>query len=1097
MKEEILSIKKIKESHILLLSYVIIISLLFIVNISSLLPISYSETENNNNNNSSSSNISYNLSTQSLNSSLINTGNPPNNDIFNISKQFEIKPVLWNLSLPTDVEFDNKGNMFIAESGFAFGGLHTIPRILKVDNNGMISILTDRFLEGPIIDMVYHNNSLFVANKVSVSKVDPKEGSVKDVITALPAGGDHPVTQIAFGPDNRLYIGVGSATNSGVVGVDNYLPTLGWLASFPMVHDVPAKDIKLAGHNFETPNVLVDGSIKINATKDMDKININIENRPTNFSSGNGTAAVSGNYTGKVNTGAFVKFGNTTAENEIIKGHNKCNGCIFSIKEDGTDLKLVAWGIRLDFSSGITFDNDGNIVIADSGSEERGSRPIANDHDKLWKINISNTSELGKWYGWPDYFLGSNTTKLSPVSADSQFKSERSNFSLQFLLKDQPAKEMKNSVFSNLGYAVKPTKAELVPDNSSIANLLEYNNTTIILVGEYGTHAPSTHSFNNNSDIKVYIHGNNGSKILGQKIIALDSKSGNYSDFLSLLKPDPSFRPVGITFTPDGNALYIVSFGKSRHITHLPSGEPVSVPFIWADPNSGVVWRISLKDQSTTTTGAKAESPAEPKFDKFSLSSDLKVGINSSPKPSNSILKLASGYNIEPILWNLNTPGSVAFDDKNNMYIGEVGYAYVGLFPSPRILKVDSQTGNVSIFVDRGLDRPLSDVEFHNGKLYVSNGGRISTIEMNGTITNIIKALPGIGDHYVSQIEFGPDNRMYFGIGTATNSGIVGNDNPWAKRIPTYSDIPGKNITLAGVNHSYDDFITAEKNDIATTGAFVPYNTSTVENQVIKGDIKCTGCILSANPDGTDLKLIAWGLRHPYGLGFTVDNKLLITMNGVDERGTRNVANDGDKVYMIDITNSSSLGHWYGWPDFFGHGQPVTDPRFQSDLNKEPLKFLMKDHPPSLQKPLHVFNTGAALTQVAFSNNTEFGFKDKAIIGEFGTLAPQTHVTAVPEYASVGSVMGQIIGQRVITFDTNSSEVNDLVSLNTADGSFRPTGVEMSPDGTELYIASVGFNEVRTVTPSGQILKEHPLGLPWLYPQTGVIWKVTHNDDKN
>jgi glucose/arabinose dehydrogenase len=1044
----------------------------------SLLPLSYSEIDNN------SSKALDSIYPQSLNTSLINAGNPPDASIFNISKQFEIKPTLWNLSLPTDVEFDNNGNMFIAESGFAFGGLHTIPRILKIDNTGMISILTDRFLEGPIVDMVYHNNSLFVANKVSVSKVDLKDGSIKDLITALPAGGDHPVTQIAFGPDNRLYVGIGSATNSGVVGVDNYLPTLGWLASFPMVHDIPAKDSTLSGQNFDTPNILVDGPVKINATKDMNKINIQIANRPINYTSGNGTAAVSGNYTGKVSTGAFVKFGNSTTENEIIKGQNKCNGCILSAKEDGTDLKLVAWGVRLDFSSGITFDDDGNLIIADSGSEERGSRPIANDHDKLWKINISNTSAIGQWYGWPDYFLGKNTNKLSPAS-DSEFKSERSKSTLDFLIKDHPTKQIKNSVFSNLGYAVKPTKAALVPQNSSIAELLGYDNNTI-LIGEYGTHAPSTHSFNN-LDFKIYISGNNGSKLLGQKIIALNSKLGNYSDFLSLLKPDPSFRPVGLTFTPDGNALYVVSFGKSRHVTNLPNGEPVNIPFLWVDPNSGILWRISLKDQSIPN------SSVEPKLDQLSLSSGLKTGINSSPKPNTSVLKVANGYKIEPILWNLNTPGSIAFDNNNNMYIGEVGYAYVGIFPSPRILKVDSQTNSISVFVDRGLDRPLSDIEFHNGKLYVSNGGRISTIEINGTITNIITALPGIGDHYVSQIEFGLDNRMYFGIGTATNSAIIGNDNPWAKRIPTFSDIPGKNITLVGVNHSYDDFITAEKKDVATTGAFVPYNTSTVENQVIKGDIKCTGCVLSANPDGTDLKIVAWGLRHPYGLGFTTDNQLLVTMNGVDERGTRNVANDGDKIYMIDITNSSSLGHWYGWPDFFGEGQPVTDPRFQSDLNKEPLKFLMKDHP-SLEKPFHIFDTGAALTQVAFSNNTEFGFKDKAIIGEFGTLAPQTHVTAVPEDANVGSVMGQIIGQRVIVFDSNSKEIKDLVSLNAADGSFRPTGVEMSPDGRELYIASVGFNEVRTITPTGAVLKEYPLGLPWLYPNTGVIWKVTHND---
>ena len=42
---------------------------------------------------------------------------------------------------------------------------------------------------------------------------------------------------------------------------------------------------------------------------------------------------------------------------------------------------------------------------------------------------------------------------------------------------------------------------------------------------------------------------------------------------------------------------------------------------------------------------------------------------------------------------------------------------------------------------------------------------------MKGLLKNIIVALPGIGDHYVDQIAFGPDGRMYFDVGTATNSG--------------------------------------------------------------------------------------------------------------------------------------------------------------------------------------------------------------------------------------------------------------------------------------------------------------------------------------
>ena len=144
---------------------------------------------------------------------------------------------------------------------------------------------------------------------------------------------------------------------------------------------------------------------------------------------------------------------------------------------------------------------------------------------------------------------------------------------------------------------------------------------------------------------------------------------------------------------------------------------------------------------------------------------------------------------------------------------------------------------------------------------------------------------------------------------------------------------------------------------------FVPFGTITYPGQAIPGDIKCNGCILSANLDGTDLKMVGWGFRSAYGIAFSpADNKtkLLVTANGADERGSRPIANDTEKVYSIDISNSSQLGKFYGWPDFFGNAQPVTDPIFQSPRAAgKPLEFLMQNHPP-VEKPSVELGVGAA-----------------------------------------------------------------------------------------------------------------------------------------
>jgi hypothetical protein len=65
----------------------------------------------------------------------------------------------------------------------------------------------------------------------------------------------------------------------------------------------------------------------------------------------------------------------------------------------------------------------------------------------------------------------------------------------------------------------------------------------MVFIGEFGTAAPLIHPF------AQIINQTAGFKpnITGQKVIMLDPNTGNITDFISLNKIDPEFRPIDIS----------------------------------------------------------------------------------------------------------------------------------------------------------------------------------------------------------------------------------------------------------------------------------------------------------------------------------------------------------------------------------------------------------------------------------------------------------------------------------------------------------------------------------------------------------------------
>lgn len=427
---------------------------------------------------------------------------------------------------------------------------------------------------------------------------------------------------------------------------------------------------------------------------------------------------------------------------------------------------------------------------------------------------------------------------------------------------------------------------------------------------------------------------------------------------------------------------------------------------------------------------------------------------------------LPNGYRMDQVLTGLTFPTSIAWDEQGRMYIAEAGYAYGPKEVGPgRIIRVEDAmmpvTSARTVVVDN-LNSPTTDVKVRDGEVYVAHRSALSVVR-NGVRQDLITGLPS-GDHFTGEIAF--DNEwVYVGNGTVTNSGVVGDDNfryGWAAEYPDLHDVPAVDVTLSGRNFPSLDLRTPNPTDTTSTGAFVPFGTTTSPGQVIPGSDRPGGAVYRVRPDGTEAGVYAWGLRNPFGLGFDPSGRLIATDQGYDDRGVRPVANAPDVVFAIEE------GRWYGWPDYSA-GIPLTDPTFAPGSERGPLSLLLQGMPEP-EKPLATLEPHVAAMKFDFAPPA-FEEGGRMFIASFGSADPVTCETRGPVGSSILAL--DLATGKVETFARNKSgrpAGRSLLGLN------HPIDAKFGPDDC-LYIVDFGVFEI-----SGQV--------PNAVPGTGVVWKI-------
>jgi glucose/arabinose dehydrogenase len=423
------------------------------------------------------------------------------------------------------------------------------------------------------------------------------------------------------------------------------------------------------------------------------------------------------------------------------------------------------------------------------------------------------------------------------------------------------------------------------------------------------------------------------------------------------------------------------------------------------------------------------------------------------------LVVVPKGYRIDLIRSNLNTP--VALEVLDN---GDYVYADSGLTDgNGKIIRLNDAGERI---IASDFEVPVTGVTYHDGAYYVSYQGGVTKVTADGKKEELLVGLPSYGDHKNNRVTFGPDGKMYFGQGTATNSGVVGIDNRWLRNHSYFHDYPAKQITLRGKNFESENII-KEGKQFVWTGAFAPFGTPTRPNEVVRNILPGAGSILRADPDGSNLELVAWGFRNPYALQFDHRDRLWVANQGMDERGSRPIKNSPDEFTQV------LEDQWYGWPDYTG-GYPVTHPFFKPNNGPQP-EFILKEHPSEPKRPLINFIPHTTITGFSFNPHPSFGQYGDVYLTEFGPTDPFT----------TGGKLLPYVGHRVSRIDMTTGELHIFAQNSTqlpasesnGIGFERPIDLVFGPDES-MYILDFGVMQVDNDR---------------LIPQknTGAIWKVT------
>jgi glucose/arabinose dehydrogenase len=126
---------------------------------------------------------------------------------------FQISAYASGLNTPRFITIGPKGVLLVAERGS--GSIIAFPAGTTPDKAGKPLVIASK-LNSPS-SLVMHDGYLYVGEGASIARMalgdDLKAGPITRIITDLPEGGQHSTRTVLIGPDNHIYVSIGSDCN--------------------------------------------------------------------------------------------------------------------------------------------------------------------------------------------------------------------------------------------------------------------------------------------------------------------------------------------------------------------------------------------------------------------------------------------------------------------------------------------------------------------------------------------------------------------------------------------------------------------------------------------------------------------------------------------------------------------------------------------------------------------------------------------------------------------------------------------------------------------------------------------------------------------